>query len=345
MGETIDQLPFVLGNSRHGIVYRPRVRPTLELKNSIAFVLNVERLVGMPSNGSIPIAPDHELRRANAEEILAIKEVLRGFYGEEENWWRWECRRLLGDKGEWSFEKLPVDQWRYFVISFPAYPDATVCAIERALSLATPDVRLGFSVIKAQYKELTMPALSFEPARLFQQIQRVRTGSLRFVDVNESDVGGFVTLCTQISNFKHDCVDMDSLIGQVIDLEALPERSPLVFLGYFALLESILTHQPKKSDTIDSITRQIIRKTALLDNRWQPRLDYSDFNGARPETVWSAMYNYRSCLAHGGRPDFAKDLKVLSDRWNALRLLKDTLKATVRQVLAEPQLVVDLRNC
>lgn len=106
-----------------------------------------------------------------------------------------------------------------------------------------------------------------------------------------------------------------------------------------------LTHQPKKTDTIDSITRQIIRKVILLNNRWDPHIDYGPFQGAKQDTIWSAMYSYRSSLAHGGAPDFNGELNLLGNGDQALKLLKYTVKGVLRQSLIEPRLIVDLRNC
>lgn len=107
----------------------------------------------------------------------------------------------------------------------------------------------------------------------------------------------------------------------------------------------MLIHAPKKTDTIDSITRQVKTKVALLDNRWQPRIDYASFQGAKPGTVWSTMYAYRSSLAHGDTPDFSGELKLLGNNAQALGLLKYTVKAILRQALIEPQLIMDIRDC
>jgi hypothetical protein len=57
------------------------------------------------------------------------------------------------------------------------------------------------------------------------------------------------------------------------------------------------------------------------------------------------MYAYRSLVAHGGTPEFTGGLKLLRDHDTALVLLKDTVKAVMRQTLTEPQLLVDLREC
>jgi len=107
----------------------------------------------------------------------------------------------------------------------------------------------------------------------------------------------------------------------------------------------LLTHQPKKTDTIDSITRQVKQKVLLLDNRWEPRIDYSAFAECKPDKIWSKMYDYRSCLAHGANPDFKKDLHQLGDPDRPLKLLKQTVKSVLRQAVIEPQLILDLRNC
>jgi hypothetical protein len=132
---------------------------------------------------------------------------------------------------------------------------------------------------------------------------------------------------------------------QLQDLDGLPPHSPLRFLGYFAVLESLLTHQPKQTDPYDPITRQVKKKLALLDRRCEPHIDYSSFAGANTDTVWAKMYAYRSRLAHGSTVDFDTELKLLGSADNALRLIKQTAKAIGRHALIEPQLLVDLRDC
>jgi hypothetical protein len=57
------------------------------------------------------------------------------------------------------------------------------------------------------------------------------------------------------------------------------------------------------------------------------------------------MYGYRSCLAHGGTPDFKRELSGLGDPGRAMDLLKWTVKAVCRQALIEPQLIADLKDC
>jgi hypothetical protein len=140
-------------------------------------------------------------------------------------------------------------------------------------------------------------------------------------------------------------VDVQLLALQLGQLKGLPHKSELRFLGYFAVLESLLTHTPKPSDPYDSITRQVKKKLALLDHRFPHSIDYAPFGGTSADVVWSKMYAYRSLVAHGGIPSFDGELQVLASHDAALTLIKETVKAVIRQALSEPQLVLDLRAC
>lgn len=128
-------------------------------------------------------------------------------------------------------------------------------------------------------------------------------------------------------------------------LKGLSHDSPLRFLGYFALLESVLTHAPKPEDRYNSITRQVKKKLSLLNARFTRKIDYRPFDGADPEKIWGKMYEYRSAIAHGGNADFSGDLKLLKGPFEALALARETVKAVIRQALIEPQRLLDLREC
>lgn len=116
----------------------------------------------------------------------------------------------------------------------------------------------------------------------------------------------------------------------------VPRFSPLQILGYFAVLESILTHAPNPDDRYDSITRQIKQKLALLNGRWRPPLDYSAFSGLSHDKVWSKMYAYRSAIAHGATPNFDGELSALGKAENSNVLISEAVRKTICQALEEP---------
>ena len=166
-----------------------------------------------------------------------------------------------------------------------------------------------------------------------------------FVNVSEENAHEIAALYSQLQQIDSRLPDVRSLARRIGDLKSLPSLSSLIFLGYFGVLESLLTHNPKPSDPYDSITRQVKSKIALLNNRWTAKIDYAPFGSAVPDKVWTKMYSYRSLLAHGGTADFSGELACLVSHAQALGLIKQTVKAVIRHALAEPQLLLDLREC
>jgi hypothetical protein len=181
--------------------------------------------------------------------------------------------------------------------------------------------------------------------RLFTQLEEARWGQIPFLTVSKSDVQEIAEINSSIQEHKHASIDIHRYTRELQQLDGLPKGSPLVFLGYFGLLESLLTHQPDPRDPLDSITRQVKNKMALLERRFARPIDYSPFAGASSDTIWTKMYDYRSRLAHGDTLDFAGKLAALQNQQTALALLRESVKAVLRQALIEPELLSNLRNC
>jgi hypothetical protein len=335
------KLPFDLQNRTMASVYPKGGRPALDaVPRSFSFVLNVARLRNLSSNAAL-LAPGHKLRKATEVEIEAIRDVLTTIAAASD-FGPWQRGKPIVTGKKTTYAKIPARQWRYFVIAFTGSND-TSSQIERTLSITPLELKIGFTLLREAFPNA--PMLIFSPARLFAQVQRAMHGKMPFLDVTAGDVRNIRLLNDQLQRYDFEPSNLKRLMEQMLDSDALPYDSPLRFLGYFAILESMLTHQPKKTDTIDSITRQVKQKVVLLNNRWQTPIDYSPFEDKKPETIWSAMYSYRSTLAHGGKPDFKDELRLLKDHDRALELLTRTVKSILRQAVIEPQLLFDLRNC
>ena len=185
----------------------------------------------------------------------------------------------------------------------------------------------------------------YKPGRLFHVLEFAPFTPSFFVDVSGADIEDIRAIYSQLQQHDAALLDIQRLAQQLGQLKEFPHQSPLRFLGYFAVLESLLTHYPKPSDPYDSITRQVKNKLALLNRRFTWAIDYGPFDGAKPETIWSKMYEYRSRVAHGGVQAIDSDLKLLKNHETALTLVKEVVKAVIRQALVEPQLIIDLREC
>ena len=66
-----------------------------------------------------------------------------------------------------------------------------------------------------------------------------------------------------MAEHDHGILELTGVGELLLDLKDLPHFSPLQILGYFAILEPVLTHQPRPDDRYDSLTRQITNKIGL----------------------------------------------------------------------------------
>jgi len=314
--------------------------PRAAVPESYAFVMNVWHL---KDAATYTLAPGHELRRARPEEILVIKDSIasRGPAPRLQYMHLWECQ-WPHPGGTIGF--LPPEEWRYFVVAFRG-SNSTAAELESAFDLAPVELEVGLTVVYHEFDGQVGHGVVWQPGRTFHVLDNAMYNKSFFVDVSAADIDAIQTIHRQLQEHDHRLVDVKRLATRLSQLKGLPHGSPLRFLGYFGLLESLLTHAPKPSDPYDSITRQVKKKVALLDHRWPRTLDYSPFGGASPDTVWSKMYTYRSQVAHGAAPEFTGELAVLRSHEAALALIKETVKAVIRQALTESQLLLDLREC
>ena len=303
-------------------------------RESFAFVMNVSRFTEFET---LELAPGHHIRRANKEEIDEIRKMIESlgriqpFSGGA-----WEsCWSADGSQKE----KLEPERWRYFVIAFRGN-NLTFHKLSNACILSSAEPDVGPMWFKSK-----MEGMGWHSERLIQSMDDAAFSRDYFIDLCKKDVEEIIEIHGRLSEHNHTIVDLDQVVNQLKDLKALPRKSDLRFLGYFAVLESLLTHLPKPSDPYDSITRQVKKKLVLLNSRFPESIDYASFGDANADTIWSKMYQYRSQIAHGASPTFTGELQILQSPEQARALVIATTKAVARQALREPRLIADLRDC
>ncbi|MEQ8531543.1 MAG: HEPN domain-containing protein [Imperialibacter sp.] len=151
--------------------------------------------------------------------------------------------------------------------------------------------------------------------------------------------------------------EIDGAIKMFIDQDTIQDTSPLKHLGYFSIIESLLSHKPAPSDSADSITRQLKRNLLLLENRMSEpyNLMLNQFNGCKADKVITQLYDYRSRVAHAepvevtlkwlfdNRPEHVENVEFATPRtWIGWYLRKLTQRVLVH-ALKEPRLVMDLK--
>lgn len=329
----VDQ-PMVLPPGT-GMRVSPREVETAPFPENFAFLLNVSGLVGA---SSFAIAEGHQLRRASHEEALYISKIVKSYSVMGVS--PWECR----ETSPGTFDDLPETDWWYYVIGFQGSNDVII-GLEKVLLVSRLELKIPFTVVRHLSGGKLCNGMVSQMGRVYQQIQNCQFGKFNPVEMREADVDELKLLHSQVRQHDNSVIELEHTLSQLLDLEVLPPYSGASFLGYFGILEGLITHAPKPTDPYDSITRQVKKKLTLLGHRCNPSIDYSPFGGTGTETVWGKMYDCRSSLAHGGLPDFKNNLQALGNLRNAMGLLRQTVKAVIRHALSEPQLVADLREC
>jgi|GEM_PF-1327635 len=297
------------------------------------------------------ISDEITLRRPTTAERKTIKKYLKHVGGPRNNYHPFErtfravtkrSKGKLNGPEEWTTidsTALPRSRWRYLVAAFKdcAFKFGNGCEEINVLRAVSRLGRCPLRLTPLFVKEL------------------IWTGGVSDYEyLNGAAVDGEdlpVFTAEHLRDLRHCYLAAAKLIATHPDIvrsmrmfNDVPERlllSELAVLGLFAVLESLLTHNPRGE--YDSIGHQIQKKIALVSKRLPKSLDYTCFGSATSETVWKKLYELRSRIAHGGQIDFEQSLNVLGDAYTVESFLRMALSALIRRAIDEPDLFVDLR--
>jgi hypothetical protein len=312
-----------------------------------AFVLN---RIQIDAPLPFELAPGCVLDRPNAEEMEVIRLLLEtnakpfsmvppaDLY-EQAQELTWEGNSAIN---RWT--PLPEDSFRYFVVRVEDQGARIDVQMIANLTGCPLDLSFFFQHGGGQHSSMLRMHHNLSVA-LFTNVPKVGQGHLREIaSLLELSKG----VCAPIYNCPPDAPypELARALQMSDSLDLLTPYSEFQVLGLFAIIEMLITHNPKLEDRGDSITHQMKSKIPLLSNRFDRQVDYpSRFGEASEAKVWSALYAYRSAIAHGGAPDFNKDLRVIKDAQTACGFLREVVNALLRHSLREPQLYRDIREC
>lgn len=315
-----------------------------EMKKSFVFILNHINVEGkLP----IEVAPGHFFKRANDEQIKIIKERLPYFLPYFRTTLPYEVTivKTPGEnQGSIRYENIPLpkENWKYFIISFTG-SNTELQSVQFAASLLENDLELGF-VFLAQ-SGLDGFGFGWNPQWLSSFFYD-REFSEPAINVASDEINNIFDNYTQIKKINLEFEHIIRALKKFNQLKSLPRNSELIIIGLFSVIESLVTHSPKLTDSADSLTHQIKTKIPLLTKRFERELDYDEyFQLANEDTIWSKLYKYRSNLVHGEHSHIDNTLQVLRDRRNVMEFLKEATKLLLLLALKEPTLLTDLKKC
>lgn len=299
--------------------------------------------------GDLPVEliPNHFLQRADAEQIEIIREKINRHYAHNfllpayEYDWMEEEKDANGGSSR-KTQELPSEKWRYWVVTFDG-PNRQTQDLQLAANLLHKDLDLG--LIFAYWQEGKGPTAISQGttnSSFFESdFGMIDGGSLKITTKEMSVIDDYFKA---IKSCEKEQPHINKAVRDFFQLKSLPRQSSMVVLGYFAIIEALVTHDPKED--FDSLNHQISTKMTLLSKRFERQLDYAgQFGQFEWEKVWKKLYGYRSALAHGTSADFKTKFQILKDPATVLNFLKEATKLTLLFAMKEPEFLADLKKC
>lgn len=298
----------------------------------------------------IEILPNHVVRPASDSEIEIIRAfIAKSTPGAHAQWVNYESvvkEEKYDGRTALHIDALPRNAWKYWVLAFES-GNSLIHEIESMSNLLPVDIDMGFQIYFSQPNQSgEQMGWSIPPMHIIEkytshdQIFR----NAREISANQlKQIGEFWRLHSNLDD-RHAFVK--SALQTFTALKRVPRSYGLFVVGLFSIIESLITHAPRLTETLDSINHQISNKIILLRKRYtKPILPNAYFLTAAEESIWKKLYSYRSGVAHGSTITFDGELQVLKAHDSVVNFLSDNVRELIVLALSEPEFILDLRKC
>jgi len=313
-------------------------------------------------NKSVTLIPGVKITKANNTQIEYIKNNFTSFKNLSNKNNHWEYSNPNHTEAEQDIDLFEIEDVdfqvqqenqvlnNFYVITFQK--DINFKNLELSMLLAQNEMHLIFMYKKIydflfskyidsiSYNDNLWFTIFLNNSKLFNRVQ-----------INETTIEEVRFIYETINNFykrNESFTFITEAIDDYINLQLIPNESKLKILGYFIIIEKLLTHD--SSNTDQTIKRQVSRKISLLNKRFLNPINLVEYFSPNPDTITEnkileQLYNYRSKLAHGETPDFINSLQILKSSDHANKIIKRLIKLVLIQSMHEPQLIKDLKDC
>jgi hypothetical protein len=317
-------------------------------RSGVAFVVSH---IDVDGDLPIQIIDNHIFRAASDSEISLIDSLLAqalpsGSHGLWVHYKSLVKEERYEGRTSYHLEDLPRDKWKYWVIAFEG-TNHKVHELEKACMLLNPDIELGFQVyFQEPNQEGDRAGYSMMPLHLVEKYSWPESAWKNAKNITTEELSNIGCYHRSIVDLPEQHGFVQHALSNFSSIRRVPFNSELLVVGYFSIIESLITHAPRLTETLDSINHQIRNKMILLRKRYSRDVQYATyFLDAKEDVLWKKLYGYRSCLAHGNVPDFKKEFQVLKDHSSVSAFLKENIKELILVALREPGFMSDLRNC
>ena len=269
-------------------------------------------ILQVENNQGYSIVDNYILRKAHSQQIKTIKKYLdeyKKLYAV--NIFEHDKRDVKSGtfKGGYEFSPVNKKDWNYWAIEHTN--SQMEAKFYRTLALSSLDLTVLFESVLVDnvYRGIIQKELSsinfFINNKGFNLEPKI---------INEQTLAEVRYIYNAINEFelkKHKFDFIEKAISDFIKLKDISRDSPFMILGYFSILEILLTTNKSKNIIENSINHQLQKKIKLLNNRLDNPLNFLDYfkgsNTNTTEKIIEKLYQYRSDIAHGNISDFEKE--------------------------------------
>ena len=292
------------------------------------------------------IAPKHRLVRASDFQIEEIKRFFERLIPPMQAFrpspYEHDVRSVREKPGHttYHYDPLPRSKWRYWIIQFEG-TNSHVHVLEQACSLIPMHFEFGLEAVFGfqpqgpsfgWHQSTIEKYLVGDPATL--RPKQIRREDLASIRQNFEDIEALPDVYPHIKRALH----------RYAQLNVVPQQSELLLIGLVSVVESLVSHAPKLTESADSLSHQLRTKIPLLRKRYKDQLDHENiFPGMNEEKLWTRIYSYRSKIVHGEDSKLSGDLQALGGQRAVVDFLRETIKRLLRLALSEPQFMTDIK--
>lgn len=296
----------------------------------------------LPAN----IGSEITLRRPVEYEIETIRNLLNASCGMQPYFYPHECKIVTKDDGQIAWDRTTdQEQWHYYLLS-DDQGGAAVQGLESAPLLGTPSLELSLRILSRRTSpdsELALYGVGLAAAYVNERYHAYRFPDKREI-VTVDEIKRAELLRASIAELDQSYEFIKTALTMLKDVQLVSEQSRLHVIGYFAIIECLITHKPRQAESLDSISHQFQGKLELLTNQIGINSFVKKYFGEN-KTPWKKLYGFRSELAHGKSVDFKKDFQQLISQKNVKSFMAELTRHILLYAVKHPQLFLDLKEC
>jgi len=305
---------------------------------------------------------NHFLRRPNLNEITAIQNQLKRYFGITTDGFYNRYEQLKTEESPTGFKISRIDtpnKFKYSVIQQPINYVPYHKSLALTLNICEFDLTQIFSL---QYATQKNPKTGEQELSDFTSVGRQMSHSMyNYFDLFSKDfstkkmtpeiAAEIRNLHSEVFSFLEVRDKFPHVYKAISDFSSHKEisrKSPFKLIVLISCLEGLITDG--SHDRINSINRQLQSKLNLINNRINNPVNFTNYikgpDTLTFEKVIEKIYTYRSKIAHGDIIEFTKSLEVLKkiDFDTIIEFILELSKKVMRFAINEPKLIIDLKK-